>query len=186
MHFIFAGKNESPQISQKQCYILLKFKTLLHNKTWIDILTKHLNIPRGDARFTDLSYQKVYLRLPDSGFYTPDSYLLRCQLIKSAEAPANDILTIFPIYQQITNTQLITFCNCYLRAMTEKILIIDFGSQYTQLIARRVHESEVYCEIVPYNKIPALTDDIKGIILSGSPASVARPGCPESGRAKPN
>jgi GMP synthase (glutamine-hydrolysing) len=56
--------------------------------------------------------------------------------------------------------------------MTEKILIIDFGSQYTQLIARRVRESEVYCEIVPYNKIPALTDDIKGIILSGSPASV--------------
>ncbi len=56
--------------------------------------------------------------------------------------------------------------------MTEKILIIDFGSQYTQLIARRVRECEVYCEIVPYNKIPALTADIKGIILSGSPASV--------------
>ena len=56
--------------------------------------------------------------------------------------------------------------------MTEKILIIDFGSQYTQLIARRVRESEVYCEIVPYNKIPALGSDIKGIILSGSPASV--------------
>ena len=56
--------------------------------------------------------------------------------------------------------------------MTEKILIIDFGSQYTQLIARRVRENEVYCEIVPYNKIPALTNDIKGIILSGSPASV--------------
>ncbi|MFN8300811.1 MAG: glutamine-hydrolyzing GMP synthase [Chitinophagales bacterium] len=56
--------------------------------------------------------------------------------------------------------------------MTEKILIIDFGSQYTQLIARRVRESEVYCEIVPYNHIPELTSDIKGIILSGSPASV--------------
>ncbi len=56
--------------------------------------------------------------------------------------------------------------------MTEKILIIDFGSQYTQLIARRVRENEVYCEIIPYNKIPALTSDIKGIILSGSPASV--------------
>lgn len=56
--------------------------------------------------------------------------------------------------------------------MTEKILIIDFGSQYTQLIARRVRESEVYCEIVPYNKIPTLTPDIKGIILSGSPSSV--------------
>jgi GMP synthase (glutamine-hydrolysing) len=56
--------------------------------------------------------------------------------------------------------------------MTEKILIIDFGSQYTQLIARRVRECEVYCEIHPYNKIPQLTPDIKGIILSGSPASV--------------
>ena len=56
--------------------------------------------------------------------------------------------------------------------MTEKILIVDFGSQYTQLIARRVRECEVYCEIVPYNKIPDLTNDIKGIILSGSPASV--------------
>lgn len=56
--------------------------------------------------------------------------------------------------------------------MQEKILIIDFGSQYTQLIARRVREAEVYCEIVPYNKIPELTDTIKGIILSGSPCSV--------------
>lgn len=62
--------------------------------------------------------------------------------------------------------------NFYIRAMTEKILIIDFGSQYTQLIARRVRECEVYCEIVPYNKLPELTNDIKGIILSGSPASV--------------
>lgn len=56
--------------------------------------------------------------------------------------------------------------------MVEKILILDFGSQYTQLIARRVRESEVYCEIHPYNKIPELTSDIKGIILSGSPSSV--------------
>ena len=56
--------------------------------------------------------------------------------------------------------------------MQDKILIIDFGSQYTQLIARRVRESEVYCEIVPFNKIPTLTPDIKGVILSGSPASV--------------
>ncbi|MFN8308545.1 MAG: glutamine-hydrolyzing GMP synthase [Chitinophagales bacterium] len=56
--------------------------------------------------------------------------------------------------------------------MKEKILIIDFGSQYTQLIARRVREAEVYCEIVPYNHLPEITDDIKGIILSGSPASV--------------
>jgi GMP synthase (glutamine-hydrolysing) len=54
----------------------------------------------------------------------------------------------------------------------EKILIIDFGSQYTQLIARRVRELDVYSEIVPFNKIPDLSDDIKGVILSGSPFSV--------------
>jgi GMP synthase (glutamine-hydrolysing) len=63
--------------------------------------------------------------------------------------------------------------------MQEKILIVDFGSQYTQLIARRVRESEVYCEIVPYNKIPALGSDIKGVILSGSPASVRDSGAPD-------
>ena len=54
----------------------------------------------------------------------------------------------------------------------QKILILDFGSQYTQLIARRVREMNVYCEIVPYNKLPELTDDIMGVILSGSPFSV--------------
>ena len=56
--------------------------------------------------------------------------------------------------------------------MNEKILILDFGSQYTQLIARRIRELNVYSEIVPYNKIPELDDSIKGIILSGSPFSV--------------
>lgn len=56
--------------------------------------------------------------------------------------------------------------------MTEKILILDFGSQYTQLIARRVRELNTYCEIVPYNKVPTLDDAVKGIILSGSPFSV--------------
>jgi GMP synthase (glutamine-hydrolysing) len=56
--------------------------------------------------------------------------------------------------------------------MTEKILILDFGSQYTQLIARRVRELNVYCEIHPYNKIPTLDKTIKGVILSGSPFSV--------------
>ena len=55
----------------------------------------------------------------------------------------------------------------------EKILILDFGSQYTQLIARRVRELNIYCEIHPYNKIPELTDNIKGVILSGSPFSVS-------------
>jgi GMP synthase (glutamine-hydrolysing) len=56
--------------------------------------------------------------------------------------------------------------------MNEKILILDFGSQYTQLIARRVRELNIYCEIVPFNKIPKLDDSVKGVILSGSPFSV--------------
>jgi GMP synthase (glutamine-hydrolysing) len=56
--------------------------------------------------------------------------------------------------------------------MTEQILILDFGSQYTQLIARRVRELNVYCEIHPYNHVPEITSSIKGIILSGSPCSV--------------
>ncbi len=56
--------------------------------------------------------------------------------------------------------------------MTEKILILDFGSQYTQLIARRVRELNVYCEIHPFNNIPTLDESVKGVILSGSPYSV--------------
>lgn len=56
--------------------------------------------------------------------------------------------------------------------MKEKILILDFGSQYTQLIARRVRELDVYCEIYPFNHIPQPDDSIKGVILSGSPFSV--------------
>lgn len=56
--------------------------------------------------------------------------------------------------------------------MPEKIIILDFGSQYTQLIARRVRELNVYCEIYPYNKLPELTPEVKGLILSGSPCSV--------------
>jgi GMP synthase (glutamine-hydrolysing) len=59
--------------------------------------------------------------------------------------------------------------------MHEKILILDFGSQYTQLIARRVRELNIYSEIVPYNKIPDLDDSIKAVILSGSPFSVTDP-----------
>ena len=62
--------------------------------------------------------------------------------------------------------------------MTEQILILDFGSQFTQLIARRVRELNVYCEIHPYNKIPKITADIKGIILSGSPCSVREEDAP--------
>ncbi len=56
--------------------------------------------------------------------------------------------------------------------MNEKILIVDFGSQYTQLIARRVRELHIYCEIIPFNKIPILDDSTKAVILSGSPFSV--------------
>ncbi len=56
--------------------------------------------------------------------------------------------------------------------MTEKILILDFGSQYTQLIARTVREANVYCEIIPYNKEIIYDAGLKGIILGGSPFSV--------------
>jgi GMP synthase (glutamine-hydrolysing) len=60
----------------------------------------------------------------------------------------------------------------------EKILILDFGSQYTQLIARRVRELNVYCEIHPFNKITKPDSAIKGVILSGSPCSVRDSGHP--------
>ncbi len=56
--------------------------------------------------------------------------------------------------------------------MQETILILDFGSQYTQLIARRVRELNVYCEIHPFNDFPEVNDHVKGVILSGSPFSV--------------
>jgi GMP synthase (glutamine-hydrolysing) len=62
--------------------------------------------------------------------------------------------------------------------MSQQILILDFGSQYTQLIARRVRELNVYCEIHPFNKVPKLTPDVKGVILSGSPCSVRDNGAP--------
>jgi GMP synthase (glutamine-hydrolysing) len=66
--------------------------------------------------------------------------------------------------------------------MTDRVLIIDFGSQVTQLIARRVRESGVYCEIIPYNKAAAVLDSFapKAIILSGGPASVAAIGTPRA------
>ena len=53
-----------------------------------------------------------------------------------------------------------------------KVLILDFGSQYTQLIARRVRELNIYCEIHPFNKVPQNSDTFKAVILSGSPFSV--------------
>ena len=62
--------------------------------------------------------------------------------------------------------------------MQEQILILDFGSQYTQLIARRIRELNVFCEIHPFNKIPQIDDYVKGIILSGSPSSVRQADAP--------
>jgi GMP synthase (glutamine-hydrolysing) len=56
--------------------------------------------------------------------------------------------------------------------LQEKILILDFGSQYTQLIARRIRELNVYCEIYPFNHFPEPGESVKGVILSGSPSSV--------------
>jgi GMP synthase (glutamine-hydrolysing) len=63
--------------------------------------------------------------------------------------------------------------------MQETILILDFGSQYTQLIARRIRELNVYCEIHPYNHFPKPNSSVKGIILSGSPHSVKEIDAPE-------
>lgn len=63
--------------------------------------------------------------------------------------------------------------------MTEKILILDFGSQYTQLIARAVREANVYCEIIPFHKSFEFEPGLKGIILSGSPCSVNEENAPD-------
>lgn len=63
--------------------------------------------------------------------------------------------------------------------MTEKILILDFGSQYTQLIARAVREANVYCEIIPFHNKFTFEPGLKGIILSGSPCSVNEEGAPD-------
>ena len=60
-----------------------------------------------------------------------------------------------------------------------KILILDFGSQVTQLIGRRLRELNVYCEIFPFDKMPALDDSVKGVILSGSPCSVRDTNAPQ-------
>ena len=64
--------------------------------------------------------------------------------------------------------------------MTEKILVLDFGSQYTQLIARAVREANVYCEIIPYHQSFAIDDTLKGVILSGSPFSVNEANAPSA------
>ncbi len=63
--------------------------------------------------------------------------------------------------------------------MNQKIFIIDFGSQYTQLIARRIREQHVYCEIIPFHKPIELGSSVKGIVLSGGPCSVNDKGAPD-------
>jgi GMP synthase (glutamine-hydrolysing) len=63
--------------------------------------------------------------------------------------------------------------------MQEKIIIVDFGSQFTQLIARRVRELNIYCEIYPYNNLPEISEDVKGVIFSGSPYSVRQEDAPQ-------
>ncbi|MFD2162811.1 glutamine-hydrolyzing GMP synthase [Paradesertivirga mongoliensis] len=63
--------------------------------------------------------------------------------------------------------------------MQEKIIILDFGSQYTQLIARRVRELNVYCEIHPFNNLPEFDNTVKGVIFSGSPFSVRQENAPQ-------
>jgi GMP synthase (glutamine-hydrolysing) len=77
-----------------------------------------------------------------------------------------------PKFPQIIQPKITTHTKTYFCSMTEKILILDFGSQYTQLIARAVREANVYCEIIPYHKKFEIDTTIKGIILSGSPFSV--------------
>lgn len=63
--------------------------------------------------------------------------------------------------------------------MTEKVIILDFGSQFTQIIGRRLRELNVYCEIHPYNKMPQMDKSVLGVILSGSPFSVRDPQAPQ-------
>ena len=68
--------------------------------------------------------------------------------------------------------------------MHNNVLILDFGSQYTQLIARRVRELNIYCEIHPYNKLPEDISTFKAVILSGSPFSVRAENAPHPDLAK--
>lgn len=68
--------------------------------------------------------------------------------------------------------------------MQKNVLILDFGSQYTQLIARRVRELNIYCEIVPFNKIPSDISGFKAVILSGSPFSVRAENAPQPDLSK--
>ncbi len=68
--------------------------------------------------------------------------------------------------------------------MQEKILILDFGSQYTQLIGRKIRELNVYCEIHPFNHYPEIDSSVKGVVLSGSPFSVRDENAPRPDLSK--
>lgn len=68
--------------------------------------------------------------------------------------------------------------------MQEKIIVLDFGSQYTQLIARRIRELNVYCEIYPFNHFPEPDKSVRGVILSGSPSSVRDKNAPSPDLSK--
>ena len=70
--------------------------------------------------------------------------------------------------------------------MQNNVLILDFGSQYTQLIARRVRELNIYCEIHPFNKLPENLEEFKAVILSGSPFSVRAEDAPHPSESRPN
>jgi GMP synthase (glutamine-hydrolysing) len=88
---------------------------------------------------------------------------------------------LFEPSKKITrHRKIVYFCRYFFQKKTfdmkhEKIIILDFGSQTTQLIGRRLRELNVYCEIAPYNRFPDGDADVKGVILSGSPFSVNDP-----------
>jgi len=91
-----------------------------------------------------------------------------------------EVSTYLEIAKEIGGEQPVAAKEAVFRAEREAIIVIDFGSQYSMLIARRVRECQVYCELVPYDtpweKIAPLNP--KGFILSGGPASVNEPGAP--------
>lgn len=80
--------------------------------------------------------------------------------------------TLSKRYRAVSRFAISPFSFTFAAIMTEKILILDFGSQYTQLIARAVREANVFCEIQPFHKPVVFDEALKGIILSGSPFSV--------------
>ena len=102
------------------------------------------------------------------------------------------MLTLISFREQLTKFYPVIFTfvfsnNCILtkfKSMQEKILILDFGSQYTQLIGRKIRELNVYCEIHPFNHYPEIDESVKGVVLSGSPFSVRDEGAPRPDLSK--